>query len=1338
MGTAASLPSHSHASTAPADRIFPDHVLSRFVSQDNNGSLSSLAGYFKLFLAMETSIPAFGTWRSLDHPTYLYLYSAVIAATKAEPWLASVATEIESADLLPATTPSNTLVEAVKSMLSLIDARISMQLRRLLTSAHGTVGETFPMVEVPWAIMRISIRKIMTHTANGAFVSPVTTYVIPIISFEEKIAALSELRPVVYTPWFQSPKPQDRLFVSTLNIVASLLFHPYGSLFEQRVNPERYRIADYGAVVVSPMDFGTVLHRLVEGHYARPVDCVSDLVLTLANCRLYNINPHQYHIVAAVLQVGLQSMIEMQFGSADHAMFSNFAASVPELQNLLMNTPAQAEAHAFLQAQPTLAQHQASHQHTHQHAHQHTQQHTHQHDHQQNQHHPSTSTTSTNPPTTSSSSSPSSSSHSHSSSKRGNSATVYYTLNRPLPREPLFSGVASAASESGVVDEADANVALTTNAYVDNWKLAHAVSVLCNTASDAVVLARSMTAPFHLADTLTAITFRLFQLRLPEMAVATPVSQIKAELASIILAAQRSVPLETLPVNFSIHWPQARASSVKIDALNHLLACIETVAHSPSFASSISHEGSIVSPASHFARAQSALLGSSLLRCFATQLSSSGSGLVTAWLEAVRGVELALSLTLLPKAINFRNWLGCTPLMRAASSSTAAVIEQLVTAGAKPICFSEKNYASSRQPISSALALPGGSTENLRALLTLSRTYVLALLSERCHTPPVVPMDTTEGSDVQVGSMRAPRASSPMRQPASHAPSSSPRTPSRSGRPQAISSNAASSTAPAAPSPAAKRPRSRSASPSPRSRSHSPVPASVPSSSTTAAASAPTAQAPVPAMTTDNLHSKRHVRLLTNDLQGLRASGRDAGRLVLHAERDRAILAVLSASFRSIVTRLTSKSAIQSLIFRLQQGIALLEAVTETKEFATVLQGALLDASRKWNIDAIAALLSCFHPHSASASKAGGAVPSSITAALPDNLPGSVYVEALNAAIRGFSVNSAARCQPGHMEIVALVDAALLDFMLPSPPATALPLSSNGSTSNPLSTTSSCARQRVEMSACSQAIVLLLRAANAGSESKSQLEQEVARLAATVTLDIRNPTMLKSLLTIGPVTCVDGWHLVGDLLPLYTQHPLSRVSAKMIRLILQFCHAYISAPPLIDSIFKWSPMLPRLYHLHKLLLETGERVVHRRDRQAAAAAAAAAANPTAHNSRRTAFAQSWPLSEQSWSFSTVSWQLSNTSTRMHHADPIIEDILGSNPPPAFGSAAGFDRNNGDPDLAPDDPFGEQVYKSFVNVSNAVHDVKFDGIWKSIRKLLVGLGVEVVADAAFEVYEVWRV
>ncbi|KAJ4483243.1 hypothetical protein J3R30DRAFT_3447167 [Lentinula aciculospora] len=102
------------------------------------------------------------------------------------------------------------------------------------------------------------------------------------------------------------PKSPDRHFMDRL--LKDLQEHNQAWPFLKPVSAED--VPDYHDIVLKPMDFSTMEHKLDNNHYQTVDDFVSDARLVFDNCRLYNLEDSVYHKCANTLEKFLNEQLK--------------------------------------------------------------------------------------------------------------------------------------------------------------------------------------------------------------------------------------------------------------------------------------------------------------------------------------------------------------------------------------------------------------------------------------------------------------------------------------------------------------------------------------------------------------------------------------------------------------------------------------------------------------------------------------------------------------------------------------------------------------------------------------------------------------------------------------------------------------------------------------------------------------------------------------------------------------------------------------------------------------------------------------------------------------------
>ncbi|XP_047334011.1 transcription factor GTE4-like [Impatiens glandulifera] len=82
------------------------------------------------------------------------------------------------------------------------------------------------------------------------------------------------------------------------NLLARLLKHKYGWVFEKPVDAKALGLHDYHDIIKHPMDLGTIKSRLARNWYKSPREFAEDVRLTFSNAMTYNPKGQDVHIMA--------------------------------------------------------------------------------------------------------------------------------------------------------------------------------------------------------------------------------------------------------------------------------------------------------------------------------------------------------------------------------------------------------------------------------------------------------------------------------------------------------------------------------------------------------------------------------------------------------------------------------------------------------------------------------------------------------------------------------------------------------------------------------------------------------------------------------------------------------------------------------------------------------------------------------------------------------------------------------------------------------------------------------------------------------------------------------
>lgn len=102
-------------------------------------------------------------------------------------------------------------------------------------------------------------------------------------------------------PGFGADKQSSQLFKICNNLLARLMKHKFGWVFNKPVDAEGLGLHDYFTIVKHPMDLGTVQTRLNKNWYKSPREFSEDVRLTFRNAMLYNPKGQDVHFMADAL-----------------------------------------------------------------------------------------------------------------------------------------------------------------------------------------------------------------------------------------------------------------------------------------------------------------------------------------------------------------------------------------------------------------------------------------------------------------------------------------------------------------------------------------------------------------------------------------------------------------------------------------------------------------------------------------------------------------------------------------------------------------------------------------------------------------------------------------------------------------------------------------------------------------------------------------------------------------------------------------------------------------------------------------------------------------------------
>ncbi|XP_047059783.1 transcription factor GTE4-like isoform X2 [Lolium rigidum] len=104
-------------------------------------------------------------------------------------------------------------------------------------------------------------------------------------------AGSAEARRKLYAP----------VFKSCALLLARLMKHKHGWVFNVPVDASALGLHDYHTIIVKPMDLGTVKSRLAEGHYKSPREFATEVRLTFQNAMKYNPKGQDVYFMAEQL-----------------------------------------------------------------------------------------------------------------------------------------------------------------------------------------------------------------------------------------------------------------------------------------------------------------------------------------------------------------------------------------------------------------------------------------------------------------------------------------------------------------------------------------------------------------------------------------------------------------------------------------------------------------------------------------------------------------------------------------------------------------------------------------------------------------------------------------------------------------------------------------------------------------------------------------------------------------------------------------------------------------------------------------------------------------------------
>ncbi|XP_047310212.1 transcription factor GTE4-like isoform X2 [Impatiens glandulifera] len=100
---------------------------------------------------------------------------------------------------------------------------------------------------------------------------------------------------------FGVDKNTNQALKSCSHLVARLLKHKYGWVFEKPVDAESLGLHDYHDIITNPMDLGTVKNQLASNLYKTPREFAEDVRLTFSNAMTYNPKGQDVHLMTEEL-----------------------------------------------------------------------------------------------------------------------------------------------------------------------------------------------------------------------------------------------------------------------------------------------------------------------------------------------------------------------------------------------------------------------------------------------------------------------------------------------------------------------------------------------------------------------------------------------------------------------------------------------------------------------------------------------------------------------------------------------------------------------------------------------------------------------------------------------------------------------------------------------------------------------------------------------------------------------------------------------------------------------------------------------------------------------------
>lgn len=103
------------------------------------------------------------------------------------------------------------------------------------------------------------------------------------------------------TNGFGMDKYLNQIFKRCSDLLAKLMKHKHGWVFNEPVDVVKLGLHDYHIIIKHPMDLGTVKNRLNKNWYKSPREFAEDVILTFHNAMTYNPKGQDVHIMAEEL-----------------------------------------------------------------------------------------------------------------------------------------------------------------------------------------------------------------------------------------------------------------------------------------------------------------------------------------------------------------------------------------------------------------------------------------------------------------------------------------------------------------------------------------------------------------------------------------------------------------------------------------------------------------------------------------------------------------------------------------------------------------------------------------------------------------------------------------------------------------------------------------------------------------------------------------------------------------------------------------------------------------------------------------------------------------------------